>query len=114
MRAHLMDAIGLAMFLPSISGAEPWTLKDVSKGGIRDLAGMIAYGSPITKSSPAFTEGTKPSEPTRAAAPSLVISMFLWQQPKGTYEMISPYKLGATATSKILMYKYESAEMLSF
>jgi hypothetical protein len=29
-------------------------------------------GSPITKESPAFTDGTRPSEPTKAAAASLV------------------------------------------
>lgn len=37
------------------------------------------------KLSPALTEGTRPSEPTRAAAPS---------------EMMSPYRLGATRTWK--------------
>lgn len=29
------------------------------------------YGSPITKESPAFTDGTRPNEPTSAAAASL-------------------------------------------
>src|SRR5690606_15120752 len=48
----LAVAIGLAIPLPSISGAEPW------------------HGSPITKSSPTLADGTSPREPTRAAAPS--------------------------------------------
>ena len=30
------------------------------------------YGSPMTKESPAFTDGTRPNEPTSAAAASLV------------------------------------------
>jgi len=30
-----------------------------------------AYGSPMTKLSPALMDGTSPKEPTRAAAPSL-------------------------------------------
>jgi hypothetical protein len=30
------------------------------------------YGSPITNVSPAFTEGTRPSDPTKAAAASLI------------------------------------------
>ena len=33
--------------------------------------GVATYGSPITNLSPAFTEGTTPREPTRAAAASL-------------------------------------------
>lgn len=41
----------------------------------------------MTKESPAFTEGTRPSDPTSAAAAS---------------EMMSPYMLGATATSNTL------------
>jgi len=32
---------------------------------------MLTYGSPITKLSPALIEGTKPKEPTKAAAASL-------------------------------------------
>jgi hypothetical protein len=32
------------------------------------------YGSPITKLSPALIDGTRPRDPTRAAAPSLYIS----------------------------------------
>lgn len=32
---------------------------------------VATYGSPITNLSPAFTEGTTPREPTRAAAASL-------------------------------------------
>ena len=32
---------------------------------------MSTYGSPITKLSPALMEGTKPKEPTKAAAASL-------------------------------------------
>ena len=33
---------------------------------------METYGSPITNVSPAFTEGTRPRDPTRAAAASLI------------------------------------------
>jgi hypothetical protein len=36
-----------------------------------DLRG-ITNGSPMTKLSPAFTDGTRPSEPTKAAAASLI------------------------------------------
>lgn len=32
---------------------------------------LETYGSPMTKLSPAFTDGTRPSEPTNAAAASL-------------------------------------------
>lgn len=31
----------------------------------------MTYGSPMIKLSPALIDGTRPSEPTRAAAPSL-------------------------------------------
>jgi hypothetical protein len=31
----------------------------------------MTYGSPMTKLSPALIDGTRPKEPTRAAAPSL-------------------------------------------
>lgn len=31
----------------------------------------MTYGSPMANESPALSEGTSPSEPTRAAAPSL-------------------------------------------
>lgn len=52
-----MEATGLAMAgdLSAMSGALPWT------------------GSPKKKLSPALTLGTRPREPTRAAAPSLKI-----------------------------------------
>jgi len=33
----------------------------------------VTYGSPMTKLSPALIEGTRPKEPTRAAAASLNI-----------------------------------------
>jgi hypothetical protein len=33
---------------------------------------LETYGSPITNVSPAFTEGTRPSDPTKAAAASLI------------------------------------------
>ena len=36
---------------------------------------FATYGSPITKLSPALIEGTRPSEPTRAAAASLRCAM---------------------------------------
>jgi len=56
--ADLIAAIGFAIegTLSAISGADPWT------------------GSPRMKLSPAFTEGTRPSDPTNAAAPSEMIS----------------------------------------
>ena len=87
----------------------------------------------MIKSSPALTDGTSPSEPTRAAAPSLPVSyrstasypslslslrwtyetvtgrsLLHWTPSKrmgrqgASHEMMSPYRLGATATSKIL------------
>lgn len=56
--ADLIAAIGFAIAgtRSAISGAEPCT------------------GSPRMNLSPALTEGTKPSEPTNAAAPSEMIS----------------------------------------
>ena len=33
---------------------------------------LETHGSPITNVSPAFTEGTRPSDPTKAAAASLI------------------------------------------
>lgn len=48
----------------------------VRNGGRKYVEGGMskrAHGSPMTKLSPAFTEGTKPSEPTSAAAASLVM-----------------------------------------
>ena len=51
-----------------------------------------AYGSPMTKLSPALMDGTSPKEPTRAAAPSLsfVSSCIRRLIVEETYEMISP------------------------
>lgn len=73
-----MEARGFAIPLPSMSGAEPWTLGKIESemGGRKYGEGDMskrAHGSPMTKLSPAFTEGTKPSEPTSAAAASLVM-----------------------------------------
>ena len=59
-------------------------------------------GSPMTKVSPALIEGTRPNEPTSAAAPSLYTPRQRCDVLSETYEMISPYKFGATTTSKIL------------
>jgi hypothetical protein len=39
-----------------------------------DMKRAITYGSPMTKLSPALMEGTRPKEPTRAAAASLNIN----------------------------------------
>ena len=65
------------------------------------------YGSPMTKESPVLIEGIKPKEPTRAAAASLmqnnssiVYSMII--DYTATHEIMSPYRFGATMTSKIL------------
>jgi hypothetical protein len=71
-------------------------------GGKED---QLPYGSPITKVSPALMEGTIPSDPTSAAAASLyaicqVISRIGLNDT--THDRMSPYKLGATITSKIL------------
>jgi hypothetical protein len=46
----------------------------------------------MTKLSPALIDGTSPREPTRAAAPSLLVSTGLADNQEGqqTYEMISP------------------------
>lgn len=69
------------------------------------------YGSPITNVSPAFTDGTRPSEPTNAAAASLVKGRVVvktdakvqhGKRKSDTHEMMSPYILGATATSNTL------------
>lgn len=63
------------------------------------------YGSPITKLSPALMEGINPNEPTRAAAASLSNStsgFVLHYLQDETHEIMSPYRLGATITSKIL------------
>lgn len=63
------------------------------------------HGSPMTKLSPALIEGTRPNEPTSAAAASLEHNLNWWHSETGNvgaYDMMSPYKLGATMTSKIL------------
>lgn len=51
-----------------VSGAEPCTLRNAV---IRRTAIDRTYSSPIMKESPAFTDGTKPNEPTSTAAASL-------------------------------------------
>lgn len=65
--------MGLAMFLPSMSGADPCTLfPPISQQLLSyERRRGMAYGSPMIKLSPALIDGTRPSEPTRAAAPSL-------------------------------------------
>ena len=54
--------------------------------------GKKTYGSPMTKESPALTEGTRPNEPTSAAAASLVGSSNFDSGVlvDGTYERMSP------------------------
>jgi len=44
---------------------------------------MKTYGSPMTKLSPALIDGTRPREPTRAAAPSLWVSTGLADDREG-------------------------------
>jgi hypothetical protein len=44
---------------------------DQLKTIICERGSNASYGSPIAKLSPAFSEGTRPSDPTKAAAPSL-------------------------------------------
>lgn len=39
---------------------------------IQQRMNLETYGSPMTNVSPAFTEGTRPSDPTKAAAASLI------------------------------------------
>lgn len=59
----------------------------------------------MAKLSPAFNDGTKPREPTSAAAPSLEKRMSRldsFGDVAATHEIMSPYRLGATVTSKIL------------
>ena len=65
-------AIGFDMFLPAISGAEPWT------GSYRDLV------LPFLSLSPNDADGSKPNEPVSIAASS---------------DNISPNKLSAKITS---------------
>jgi hypothetical protein len=53
--------------------------------------------------SPALTEGIKPRDPTKAAAPSLDPVREVSQLDKrNSHDKMSPYKLGATITSKTL------------
>ena len=68
------------------------------------------HGSPITKLSPALTEGMRPREPTRAAAASLWYYQYVSQKYFFTHEMMSPYKFGATMTSKTLLFKGECGQ----
>ena len=63
--------MGLAMPFPAISGAEPWTLFVFNQNYSKLVGEERTYGSPITNESPALTDGTRPSEPTSAAAASL-------------------------------------------
>lgn len=69
--AERMEAMGFAICLPAMSGAEPWTLQMVCSMP-KNTGADQTYGSPMTKLSPAFTEGTRPKEPTSAAAASLL------------------------------------------
>lgn len=77
LKTYRMEAMGLAMFLPSISGAEPCTLVSQLNRSLQCMrvvelrVGSRTHGSPITKLSPALIDGTRPRDPTRAAAPSL-------------------------------------------
>jgi len=57
-----------------MSGAEPCTLGIWSVVKNESSVREKTYGSPMTKVSPAFTEGTKPSDPTNAAAASLEVA----------------------------------------
>ena len=89
--AERMAAMGLALFWPSMSGAEPWTLDN--RNLRRGNAGKEGtYGSPMTKLSPALTEGTTPREPTRAAAASLwkTLGWRFGQPDHATHDRISP------------------------
>lgn len=64
--------MGLAMPFPAISGAEPCTLFKFNQTSSKLIVRKVTYGSPITNESPALTDGTRPSEPTSAAAASLI------------------------------------------
>lgn len=74
----------------------------------------FTYGSPMTKESPALMDGTRPREPTSAAAASLeqynprsFFNMIQQIFMAGSYDRMSPYKFGATITSNILIKLYE-------
>lgn len=78
-RADGSDGVGLVLACYVWGGAVhagATKYKIISIGSAAGLVGgtgvgVATYGSPITNLSPAFTEGTTPREPTRAAAASL-------------------------------------------
>jgi hypothetical protein len=72
-RANGGDWVGLVLASNVRCGAV-YPVHEFSRiNGLDGLVGNVVgtYGSPITNVSPAFTEGTTPRDPTRAAAASL-------------------------------------------
>lgn len=73
--ADRIEAIGFAMAgtMSAMSGADPWTGSPVESECQSDVEGETEsdLDEPMMKSSPTFTEGTSPRDPTRAAPPSL-------------------------------------------
>ncbi|KAG8744909.1 hypothetical protein FRC10_009279 [Ceratobasidium sp. 414] len=57
--------------LPLTEDGVDGVIDALSGGVVAQVAETETYGSPITNESPAFTDGTRPREPTRAAAASL-------------------------------------------
>lgn len=67
-RQRVRDALALDVGCGAVDAERE---RAVRTDGESDIGDQVTYGSPMTNLSPALTEGTRPSEPTRAAAASL-------------------------------------------
>ncbi len=104
-----MVAIGLAMPFPSMSGAEPWTLQERGDSGC--VLGTENRGSDSRFTHSEIVTGVQRWNKTKRTnkrgstitiKPPRSARIQTHVTSRSTYEMMSPYKFGATVTSKIL------------